>query len=92
MTGSEPWSCETACPGATRQLLHVVELDAVGREFEPYLTTGCVCAAAPLWCGLGPGMPIPEQSRFNKAAAIATFGCHLGDQAVRPRVSRAAGA
>ena len=32
---------------------HVIELDAVGRQFDPYLTTGCVCMAAPLWCGLG---------------------------------------
>ena len=31
----------------------VIELDAVGRQFEPYLTTGCVCTAAPLWCSLG---------------------------------------
>ena len=29
------------------------ELDAVGRQFEPYLTAFCVCTlAAPLWCGL----------------------------------------
>ena len=33
--------------------LNVIELDAVGRQFEPYFTTGCVCVAVPLWCGLG---------------------------------------
>ena len=27
-----------------------IELDAVGRQFELYLTAGCVCTAAPLWC------------------------------------------
>ena len=30
-----------------------IELDAVGCEFEPYFTGGCVFTAAPLWCGLG---------------------------------------
>ena len=29
-------------------------LDAVGRQFEPYLTARCVCMLeAPLWCDLG---------------------------------------
>ena len=35
---------------------YVIELDAVGRQFEPYLTTGCMCTATvrtPLRCGLG---------------------------------------
>ena len=30
-----------------------IELDAVGRQFEPYLAAVCVCTAAPLWCHLG---------------------------------------
>ena len=30
-----------------------IELDAVGRQFQPYLTAGGVCTAGPLWCGLG---------------------------------------
>ena len=31
-----------------------IELDSVGRQFEPYLTAGCVCMlVAPLWCDLG---------------------------------------
>ena len=31
-----------------------IELDAVGRQFEPYLTTECVCMlVATLWCDLG---------------------------------------
>ena len=30
-----------------------IELDAVGRQFKPYLTAGCVCMlVAPLWCDL----------------------------------------
>ena len=31
----------------------MIVLDAVSRQFKPCLTTGCVCTAAPLWCGLG---------------------------------------
>ena len=31
---------------------NIVELDAVGCQFKPYLTTGCMCTVAPLWCGL----------------------------------------
>ena len=31
-----------------------IKLDAVGRQFEPYLDAGCVCMLlAPLWCDLG---------------------------------------
>ena len=31
-----------------------IELDAVSRHVEPYLTAGCVCMlVAPLWCDLG---------------------------------------
>ena len=30
-----------------------IELKAVCRQFEPYLTTGCVCIlVVPLWCDL----------------------------------------
>ena len=55
--------CKTACLnefldisgtiGMAWLCWHVIELDAVGCQFEPYLTTGCVCTATPLWCGLG---------------------------------------
>ena len=38
--------------GCLANLAKDVELDAVGRQFEPYLTAGCT-TAAPLWCGLG---------------------------------------
>ena len=42
-----------------------------GRQFEPCLTAGCGCKAAlVVW----PGMPIPEQSWFNNAAANTAFG------------------
>ena len=31
-----------------------IELDAVGSQFKPYLTAGCVCMlVVPLWCDLG---------------------------------------
>ena len=39
------------------------ELDAVARQFEPYLNARCVCMAAPWWCGLG---CVPEQSWLTK--------------------------
>ena len=38
--------------------------------------TGCMCTAAPL--GVWPGTPIPEQSRFNKAAAITAYQKNIG--------------
>ena len=31
-----------------------IELDAIGHQFKPYFTTGCVCMlVAPLWSDLG---------------------------------------
>ena len=39
------------------------ELDAVARQFEPYLKAGCACTGAPLWCGLG---CVLEQSWLRK--------------------------
>ena len=30
-----------------------VELDAIGRQFELYLSASCVCTAESLWCGPG---------------------------------------
>ena len=40
-----------------------IELDSVGRQFEPYLTAGCVCMlVAPLWCDLG---KLWRNPRFN---------------------------
>ena len=37
-------------PGVCR----LIELETVCRQFEPYLTAGCVCMlVAPLWCDLG---------------------------------------
>ena len=39
-------------PGRHGLVGNVIELNAGGRQFEPYLTTGCVCTA-PLWYGLG---------------------------------------
>ena len=30
-----------------------IRIDAVGRKFDPCLTTGCICTATPLSCGRG---------------------------------------
>ena len=49
-----PEKCESGEEyGCWRLIGKDLEVDAVARHFEPYLTTGCVCTAVPLWCGLG---------------------------------------
>ena len=48
-----------------------IELNAVGRQFWPYLTAGCVCTLeAHLWCDLG---CCPRTVVVMKAAANPCF-------------------
>ena len=49
--------------GCHSQVGKDTELDAVARQFEPYLKAGCACTGAPLWCGLG---CVLEQSWLRK--------------------------
>ena len=44
---------QTGTEGCRSLVGNVIEPDAVGRQFEPCLTTGCACTATPLWSGLG---------------------------------------
>ena len=47
-------SMQNLCMQGCHSLVgNAIELDAVGSQLEPDLTTVCVCTAAPLWCGLG---------------------------------------
>ena len=42
------------------------------RQFEPRLTAGCVCAAAPLWCG--PRVLFPNRRGQHRRCANRPFG------------------
>ena len=59
--------------GMSSQVGKDIELDAVGRQFEPYLTAGCVCMLAAPLRGLG---CCPEQAWSLYTAACMYWEGH----------------
>ena len=61
-----------------------IELDAVGRQFEPYLAAGCACMlAGPVWCDLRccfQAVVVIKAAAKTRLLGAQGHGCHYGQK------------